>query len=65
MRLQQRVEFEALVARLSGLFSALQPDQADRGIGGSLRQMGGFLVVDHCYVCQWCANGELMDHAYG
>lgn len=62
--LQQRVEFEALVARISGLFSSLRPDQVDWGIHEALRQMGEFLEVDHCHVCQVYANGALLDHTH-
>lgn len=62
--LQQRMEFEALVARISGLFSSLRPDQVDWGIHEALRQMGEFLEVDHCHACQVYANGDLLDHTH-
>ena len=62
--LQQRVEFEALVSRISSLFVRLKSDEIDRGIQEALREMGEFLRVDHCHLCRVHGSGELVDHTH-
>lgn len=60
--LQQRVEFEALVSRISGMFVRLRSADLDWGINEALRQMGEFIHVDHCHACRIHSGGTLMDH---
>ena len=62
--LQQRVEFEALVSRISSLFVRLRSEDLDAGIAEALRQMGEFIRVDHCHVCRVHSGGQLMDHTH-
>ncbi|MDB6072153.1 MAG: putative signal transduction histidine kinase [Verrucomicrobiales bacterium] len=62
--LQQRVEFEALVSRISSLFVRLKSEEIDRGIHEALREMGEFLRVDHCHLCRVHHGGELVDHTH-
>ena len=62
--LQQRVEFEALVSRISSLFIRLKSDEIDRGIQEALAEMGEFLRVDHCHLCRVYGGGELVDHTH-
>lgn len=62
--LQQRVEFEALVSRISGMFVRLKSDEVDAGIHEALRQMGEFLGVDHCHVCRIHNSATLLDHTH-
>src|SRR5688572_20141044 len=62
--LQQRVEFEALVSRISGMFVRLRSADLDWGIHEALREMGEFIRVDHCHVCRIHSGGELMDHTH-
>lgn len=60
--LQQRVEFEALVSRISGMFVRLRSADVDWGIQEALREIGEFLRVDHCHVCRIHSGGMMMDH---
>jgi PAS domain S-box-containing protein len=62
--LQQRVEFEALVSRISSLFVRLKSDEIDRGIQEALSEMGEFLRVDHCHLCRVHGEGLLVDHTH-
>ena len=62
--LQQRVEFEALVSRISSLFVRLKSDEIDRGIQEALSEMGEFLRVDHCHLCRVHGDGLLVDHTH-
>jgi PAS domain S-box-containing protein len=62
--LQQRVEFEALVSRISGMFVRLRSADLDWGISEALQQIGEFLRVDHCHVCRVHSGGALMDHTH-
>lgn len=62
--LQQRVEFEALVSRISSLFVRLKSGEIDRGIHAALAEMGEFLRVDHCHLCRVYGGGELVDHTH-
>ena len=62
--LQQRVEFEALVSRISGMFVRLRSADLDWGIREALQQIGEFLRVDHCHVCRVHSGGALMDHTH-
>lgn len=62
--LQQRVEFEALVSRISSLFVRLKSDEIDRGIQEALREMGEFLRVDHCHLCRVYGEGQWVDHTH-
>lgn len=62
--LQQRVEFEALVSRISSLFVRLKSDEIDRGIQEALAEMGSFLRVDHCHLCRVHGEGQLVDHTH-
>ncbi len=62
--LQQRVEFEALVSRITGIFVGLRSSDLEWGVHEALRQMGEFLRVDHCNVCIVHTNGQLLDHRY-
>jgi PAS domain S-box-containing protein len=62
--LQQRVEFEALVSRISSLFVRLRSEDLDSGIAEALRQMGEFIGVDHCHVCRVHSHSQLMDHTH-
>ena len=62
--LQQRVEFEALVSRISSLFVRLKSEEIDRGIYEALREMGEFLGVDHCHLCRVDGSGEWVDHTH-
>lgn len=62
--LQQRVEFEALVSRISSMFVRLRSMELDWGINEALREMGEFIRVDHCHVCRIHSNGVLMDHTH-
>ncbi len=62
--LQQRVEFEALVSRISSLFVRLKSEEIDRGIHEALAEMGEFLRVDHCHLCRVYHGGELVDHTH-
>jgi len=62
--LQQRVEFEALVSRISGMFVRLRSADLDWGIQEALREIGEFIRVDHCHVCRIHSGGELMDHTH-
>ena len=62
--LQRRVEFEALVSRLTGIFVGLRSEDLDWGVHEALRQMGEYLRVDHCNVCVVHTHGQLMDHRY-
>ncbi|MES2705785.1 MAG: ATP-binding protein [Verrucomicrobiota bacterium] len=62
--LQQRVEFEALVSRISSLFVRLKSDEIDRGIQEALREMGEFIGVDHCHLCRVHGAGEWVDHTH-
>ena len=62
--LQQRVEFEALVSRISSLFVRLKSGEIDRGIHEALAEMGEFLRVDHCHLCRVYHRGELVDHTH-
>ena len=62
--LQQRVEFEALVSRISSLFVRLKSEEIDRGIQEALREMGEFLRVDHCHLCRVHGEGKLVDHTH-
>ncbi len=62
--LQQRVEFEALVSHISGMFVRLRSADLDWGISEALQQIGEFLRVDHCHVCRVHSGGALMDHTH-
>ena len=62
--LQQRVEFEALVSRISSMFVRLRSADLDWGINEALREMGEFIRVDHCHVCRIHSGGKLMDHTH-
>ena len=62
--LQQRVEFEALVSRISSQFVRLRSEDLDDGIADALRQMGEFIGVDNCHVCRVHSGGRLMDHTH-
>jgi PAS domain S-box-containing protein len=62
--LQQRVEFEALVSRISGMFVRLRSADLDWGIHEALRELGEFIRVDHCHVCRIHSGGHLMDHTH-
>ncbi|MDB6132627.1 MAG: putative signal transduction histidine kinase [Verrucomicrobiales bacterium] len=62
--LQQRVEFEALVSRISSLFVRLKSDEIDRGIHEALREMGEFTHVDHCHLCRVHGGTEWVDHTH-
>lgn len=62
--LQQRVEFEALVSRISSMFVRLRSADLDWGIHEALREMGEFIRVDHCHVCRIHSGGMLMDHTH-
>ena len=62
--LQQRVEFEALVSRISGMFVRLRSADLDWGIQEALREIGEFIRVDHCHVSRIHSGGELMDHTH-
>ena len=62
--LQQRVEFEALVSRISGMFVRLRSADLDWGIHEALREIGEFIHVDHCHVSRIHSGGELMDHTH-
>lgn len=62
--LQQRVEFEALVSRISGMFVRLRSADLDWGISEALQQIGEFLRVDHCHVCRVHSGAMLMDHSH-
>jgi PAS domain S-box-containing protein len=62
--LQQRVEFEALVSRISGMFVRLRSADLDWGINEALRELGEFVRVDHCHICRIHSNTTLMDHTH-
>ena len=62
--LQQRVEFEALVSRISSTFVRLKSEEIDRGILEALAEMGEFLRVDHCHLCRVYGGGEWVDHTH-
>jgi PAS domain S-box-containing protein len=62
--LQQRVEFEALVSRISSQFVRLRSEDLDDGIADALRQMGEFIGVDNCHVCRVHSGGRMMDHTH-
>ncbi len=62
--LQQRVEFEALVSRISGMFVRLRSADLDWGISEALRELGEFIRVDHCHICRVHSNTVLMDHTH-
>lgn len=62
--LQQRVEFEALVSRISGMFVRLRSADLDWGINQALRELGEFIGVDHCHICRIHSGGSLMDHTH-
>jgi PAS domain S-box-containing protein len=62
--LQQRVEFEALVSRISGMFVRLRSADLDWGINEALRELGEFIRVDHCHICRVHTDSTLMDHTY-
>lgn len=62
--LQQRVEFEALISRISSMFVRLKSSDLDWGIQEALREMGEFIGVDHCNLCRIHSNTSLMDHTH-
>lgn len=62
--LQQRVEFEALVSRISSLFVRLKSDGIDSGIQEALREMGEFIGVDHCHLCRVYGGAQWVDHTH-
>ncbi len=62
--LQQRVEFEALVSRISGMFVRLRSVDLDWGIDEALRELGEFIRVDNCHICRVHTGTTLMDHTH-
>lgn len=58
--LRQRVEFEALVSRISSLFVRLKSDELGAGIQEALQEIGPFVGVDYCHVCRIGDNGTMI-----
>jgi PAS domain S-box-containing protein len=61
--LQQRVDFEALVSRISSFFVTLKSEDLDWGICEALREIGTFVGVDHAHVFRVRENAFL-DHTH-
>jgi len=58
--MQAIVEFEDAIARISGSFINLTPDQADEGIQRALQAMGEAYHVERAYVYQFSGDRSLM-----
>ncbi len=63
--LQRRMEFEAMVSRISSLFIGLRTSDLDWGIDETLKLIGPFLGVDRCYISVIHAQADLMDFSNG
>ena len=59
--LQAVVEFEDAIARISGSFINLLPEQVDEGIQRALQTIGEFYHVERTYVFQFSGDGMRMD----
>jgi PAS domain S-box-containing protein len=61
--LQQRVDFEALVSRISSFFVTLKSEDLDWGILEALREIATFVGVDHAHVFS-IRDGTYLDHTH-
>ena len=62
--LQDRLQFENLIATLSNHFITLASDEIDSGIEVALRQIGEFAQVDRSYIFLYSANRTRMSNTH-
>src|SRR4051794_13164957 len=64
--LQQRLQFEATLARPSATFIHLPPDEVDGQIEAALQRIVDFLGLDRSTLCQFSADGTRLvaTHSY-
>jgi PAS domain S-box-containing protein len=62
--LQYRLEFEALIARISTEFINLPPEDIDAGINRTLAAIGSFVRADRAYVFQYHDQGRLVSNTH-
>lgn len=61
---QERLEFERLISKISTDFINLGPGEVDKGIDNALRIIGEYVDADRSYVFLFSEDGELMTNTH-
>jgi anti-anti-sigma regulatory factor len=62
--LEQRLEFDALITRISTNFVNLAAEEIDAGIDQALGEIGTFTDVDRCYVMRFLPDLTIMSNTH-
>jgi PAS domain S-box-containing protein len=62
--LRRRLDFEALIMKISTGFINRRPEELDRGIDEALAEVGQYIGADRSYIFQFSDDATLMDNTH-